>query len=1242
MKKLLGLFCILYSTSVLGQITVDFEDNSLDNWNQTPPERWNTIPDYSMQGDYLLAHSFDNSQSDRDRLSLPISLDFIDSTIVWRFLLRYEYNPSGSNNWGVFLLADTSAEEMYPSGEVEGFLLGVNYSGSDDFLKMWKVQSGSGFELMNTGLNWETEIGKEQTCGFQVELDSSGHWKVFLDSTGGFEQLHLLGTVQEPIFFNPGFFGIYYEYTSSADRNLFFDDLYIGNPLKDTIKPTVDTIEVISSKKLRLQFSETIQPEFLTNINAYKVTENQENPVAIEVLDSFPSEIILTFGHGMEDSLSYHLSVSVLCDEANNFLEDTLLSFRFFRTEVVGISPESGNELSVAFSRPLDSLSAVSKDNYIVNQGVGNPKQILLHNENRKEVLLSFRNDWIPGQQYSISVLGVKDMNGDSVADFTGTFYYTEEKQNDLVITEIMADPYPVAGLPEREYLEVFNRSDSTINLSGWNLLVGETNSLFHSVNIEPGDHLILCDEEDSFLFENYGDVCEFDYFPSLRNSGDYLALINPEGVVINEIYYTDQWYHDTEKDNGGYALEKIDPDNNCGGIQNWKASCNAAGGTPGEVNSVDTVNIDLNPPEIQYFEIINAHQLRVKFSEPLKPEEAESVYNYSVNGGIGSPYSVLLNTPADNAAVLSFSKALEQHIAYDLRITNMIDLCDNIAQELTERFVYHEQKINDVIINEILADPNPSVNLPPVEYIELYNRTQYPAYLHNWSLIVGGSERNLGEFMLPGNEYAILCDKENVQLFPDEAKVFGVDQFPSINNSGEPLLLKHRNFNPVNYVLFDNSWYQSDYKREGGWSLELIDPDNPCEGQNNWGESVASEGGTPGEENSVFDSNPDLDQIRLIKAYVVDSITLGLRFDEPFLPSSVNDPEKFYVENFGHPIGLEIKEPEFTSVELQFNRPFQREVRYVLNVKDSVKDCAGNVIDEWNQVEFEIPSEIRKNDLVINEILFNPEKGGYDFVEVYNRSQKTVDLKEINLATCEEYTGMYDQICSIPYEGYLLFPGDYAVFTVAPGWLKKNYKVKHPYNLLNMYDLPTYPDGEGTVAIVTASLQVIDQMSYREEMHFPLLEDTEGVSLERINYDVSSKDEGNWHSAAAIAGYATPGYLNSQFSEKEKKKEGKITVEPEVFSPDNDGFRDIVQIHYQFDKPGVVAHVKIFDSQGRRVRYLVNNQTLSTSGHFTWNGLNDRGDLLKNGIYLVYVRTFNLSGKVEEFKLPCVLGKNN
>ena len=64
------------------------------------------------------------------------------------------------------------------------------------------------------------------------------------------------------------------------------------------------------------------------------------------------------------------------------------------------------------------------------------------------------------------------------------------------------------------------------------------------------------------------------------------------------------------------------------------------------------------------------------------------------------------------------------------------------------------------------------------------------------------------------------------------------------------------------------------------------------------------------------------------------------------------------------------------------------------------------------------------------------------------------------------------------------------------------------------------------------------------------------------------------------------------------------------IFSPDNDGYQDVVLINYQFTNPDNVMDVQIYDSEGRLIRELEDNLYPGVSGLISWVGINDEGTM--------------------------------
>src|SRR4030095_14603719 len=272
--------------------------------------------------------------------------------------------------------------------------------------------------------------------------------------------------------------------------------------------------------------------------------------------------------------------------------------------------------------------------------------------------------------------------------------------------------------------------------------------------------------------------------------------------------------------------------------------------------------------------------------------------------------------------------------------------------------------------------------------------------------------------------------------------------------------------------------------------------------------------------------------------------------------------------------------------------------------------------------------------DILLNEILFNPKSGGSDYLEIYNNSNKIFDLKDLKVATTDDNDSLVN-VNEITADSYLLFPEQYMVLTENSTVVKQQYTAMNPDWFIDM-DLPSFNDDEGVAVFVNAAGARVDQLHYHDGWQFPLIDDVEGVALERINFNAVTQDSLNWHSAASTAGYGTPSFKNSQFSDPNTGDE--ITISPQAFSPDEDGFNDVLNIAYQFDHAGYTVNVKIYDAEGREVRNLVRNLLLEQSGVFTWDGITDRNEKALLGIYIVYIEVFDLSGDVKHYKKACVV----
>lgn len=543
-----------------------------------------------------------------------------------------------------------------------------------------------------------------------------------------------------------------------------------------------------------------------------------------------------------------------------------------------------------------------------------------------------------------------------------------------------------------------------------------------------------------------------------------------------------------------------------------------------------------------------------------------------------------------------------------------------------------------NIIINEIFADPSPQIGLPNAEFIEIYNNSEKELDLSGWKLTDGSITATLSSYTLSSQQYLIICSKTDTTLFASFNNVMGVSSFPVLNNAGDHIYLKNNLMTVIDSVNYLDTWYRDETKRSGGWSLELStwDISTHCPVSNYWKASVNSIGGTPGTVNSTYSTIADSEAPQLVSLNIIAEDSIQINFNETLdMASALNTSAYNIDKGIGIPILIKAIGTDLKSVLVQLGVKLQAGINYSITL-NTITDCSGNLILPNTTAELVIPESAMPNDLVINEILFDPKTDGVDFVEIYNRSTKIIDLKTITISQYDTINNVPINISTITPESHLIHPGEYILLSENGAAVKNQYPTTNTNGFIDIVDLPTMNVTSGTFCLLNGT-HIIDVFIYYETMQFPLLNITKGVSLERINFDRPTHDRTNWHSASETVGFATPANQNSQYHNTEET-DNAIQIAPPIFSPDQDGLNDIVNINYHFDTPGLIANITIYDSKGRSVKQLLRNELLGITGTFSWDGVNENREKEKIGIYIIFVEVFDLTGKVKHYKRTCVL----
>jgi hypothetical protein len=648
-------------------------------------------------------------------------------------------------------------------------------------------------------------------------------------------------------------------------------------------------------------------------------------------------------------------------------------------------------------------------------------------------------------------------------------------------------------------------------------------------------------------------------------------------------------------------------------------------------------IYIDTEPPILNELIVLSDSSLDLMFNEVLDSATAENINNYWVDNALGNPVGATLDKAYNSMVELVFDKKFPNGQQNSLSIENIADISGNVAGIQKADFMFFVAGENDITINEIMADPTPAVGLPEFEYLEIFNTISHSINLKDWVLQIGSSKKTFENIDVEAGGYLILAKSTAVDYLSGYGDFYGFSSF-SLTNSGQDVRLFSPEGNLISWVSYEGDWYNDEAKMQGGWSLEMINPGNVCSGKENWTASINNSGGSPGSENSVYSTVKYYP--KPLKLELLDNRKIQLVFNQSMDSVSMSDINNYWVDQqAGKPSSIYFSGFKPEKVILSFAGEFKAGVIYNLNIKKQIRNCSGDGMPSDTILTFGVAEKPEALDVVINEVLFNPLGKGVDFVELYNNSFKVIDLGNMKLGSIKASppnppdTSIY----MLSPESRLLLPGDYVCITSSPQTVKTQYFTKNEKAFVKTTPFPSLNNDKGSIILFDRDLKIIDFFNYTEEMHFPLLNYYDGVSLERLSFLSPTNDANNWHSAAESVGFATPAYENSQSFTSSSNNE--IKIEPEIFSPDNDGYNDVVGINYVFSQSGYMLTIDIYNSNGFVVRRLVDNEYTASSGSVFWDGIRDDNSKAPVGIYIIYIQVFDLEGNRKNYKKTCVLG---
>ena len=1012
----------------------------------------------------------------------------------------------------------------------------------------------------------------------------------------------------------------------------------------------IDTVRVVSAYQVNVTFAAAPLPTAAQLVENYRIDRGLEHPNVAVILS--PTEVQLIYDRPLSANKEHELQIENLVDIEEIYLSTPVYRFAHDQRAPLldSVSVVDERTLVAHFSEEMARNTEPSATAFTINPTIGSPERV----ERRpggQSFTLHLSRPLAQETTYKLSVVGLADRSGNVITSAKENAFYYDQRPPSLHRGQLIApnqiqlefhEPLTAASASHPQHYTLWpgTHPDSVVTST----IHPERVTLFFAHPLSAATLSLRVTQ----VADQYGNMLNTPVSVEIDNRRPALGNVVPLSATELRLDFTKSLDVAVMEQVSNYQLDSMTQPVRVVVGGPYDASVTLRWSAPLTADSEHTITIHrLTDQGGATSEAVTASftydtkvasvttdrsGLTVEFTVPVDGTTTTDVSHYEVTD-MGTPVAAIL---IDLHTVrLVFAPPFAESSIHTLTLNGLLDQDKRIIPAsqhtvgLGQPPGYHQ-----LLITEVMADPSPTVGLPDAEYVELFNASDRWLSTQGVRFSDANTTIVLPTVLLAPHEYVILSSASDQTALSRYGRTISGGNLPTLNTTGDSLRLTDANGQNIFSIAYSDDWYNDVEKRNGGWSLEMVDTQRPCGEQDNWTVSVDPAGGTPGQENSVQQANPDRFGPKVRRAWAVSDTVVEVAFSEKLDATSVRSAQLTLSEGLAVRSVRWLPSRKLAIVTLQpALRPGRR---YSVRV-GGVTDCSGNLIsDHGNTATLVLPEAAEEGDVLLSELLFRPRSGGEKFVELYNHSDKHIDLHDWFLANVAEDSLINSE--SITGDHYLLAPGEYVALTEDPTTLKADYPASPEPQLLKVDKLPSLPAEEGTIVLLNPAQETMQRFSYSNRYHHPVLDNTQGVALERIAWDSPVGDPATWQSAAKTVGYATPGYRNSQRAGGSTST-ATLSVDPPVFAPGYPGRADYTRIRYRFEQPGAVANVIVYDAQGGKVRDLAQNTTLAEAGFLVWDGTDDHHQRVSLGYYLIFFEVFDTQGKVNVFKEKVVVG---